>query len=297
MSFLSRLFNRNATPDPLIDSVSYNAEGVTRREPSGRMTMVLWSELREVAVMSRRDVHGLPEALVVLNGAHSFMSASAAVKGFSELIVRLASLSGFDHATLTDAMSRTNPQRTVCWRPEGMPAIGRRTNMGIAAGSNSLARARASAHVGAPALAPRTAGGAIRLDIAPTRATAPGYASDTVRLMQQIDKIDMDWSLASLAHVDHVLAEWHAEGAPLDRLSKSMYSLGCYAGQVLLLQAKGEWAEPIDDDPQDFDDLFLSVFLEDGREWNPIALCIRALTDGPETSLLRSARALLQCKV
>lgn len=300
MSFLARLFNRDAHPEPLVDAVHFDTDGVTRREPDGRMTTLDWSELREIALMNRLAADGLPSPRLVLTGRSGGILVDLHVDGAERLVRRIAGMTGYDHAAFMRAMSRVDSQRIVFWRPPGMPAPRDAvTSMGVAVGSNSLAPAPARAPVPAApqalprAPAPLESDGAIRLDIAPTRATAAVHAEDAVRLMREIHHVQMDGSVASLKHIDRVIRGWHGNGLRAERMSKSLYAVACYAGQAMLREAKGQWAEPLDDDPADFDGLFLSIHLDDGREWNPIALCIRALEDGGATSVLRSATALL----
>lgn len=294
MSFLSRLFKRDAASEPLIDAVYFDTDGVTRREPDGRMTYLEWRELREVALMNRRAADGLPSPRLILTGVSGGILADLHIDGADRLVKRIAGMSGYDHEAFLDAISRTDPLRIVFWRPPGMPARPLVTNMGVEVGSNSRTPARAPAPPVARLREPAPVEmGAIRLDIAPTRATAAAYAADTVQLMQEIHRIRMDGSVASLKHVDAVLQGWRQHGLKVDRMSKSIYALACYAGEVVLREAKGQWGEPLDDDPEDFDDLFLSVYLDDDRQWNPIALCIRAVQEGPSVSVLRSAATLL----
>ena len=292
MSFLSRLFKRDVAHEPLIDAVYFDADGVTRRVPNGRMTYLEWRELREVALMNRRAADGLPSPRLILTGASGGILVDLHVDGADRLVKRIAGKSGYDHEAFMEAISRTDPLRIVFWRPPGMPPRPARTTLGVEAGSNALAPAPAP-----PVARPREPApaemGAIRLDIAPTRATAAAYAADTVQLMREIHKIEMDGSVASLKHIDAVLQGWRKHGMKVDRMSKSIYALACYAGEVVLREAAGQWGEPLNDDPEDFDDLFLAVHLDDDREWNPIALCIRAVQEGPSVSVLRSAATLL----
>ncbi len=291
MSFLSRLFKRDAAADPLIDAVYFDTDGVTRREPDGRMTYLEWRELREVALMNRRAADGLPSPRLILTGASGGILADLHIDGADRLVKRIAGMSGYDHEAFLEAISRTDPLRIVFWRPPGMPArAATTTNMGVEVGSNSRTPAPPVARPREPAPVEM---GAIRLDIAPTRATAAAYAADTVQLMQEIHQVRMDGSVASLKHIDAVLQGWRKHGLKVDRMSKSLYALACYAGEVVLREAPGQWGEPLDDDPEDFDDLFLSVYLDDDRQWNPIALCIRAMQEGPGVSVLRSAATLL----
>jgi hypothetical protein len=297
MSLLSRLFRRNAAPELLIDAVWFDSDGVTRREPNGRMTTLEWRELREVALMNRLAADGLPSPRLILTGQSGGILADLHVDGADRLVKRIASMRGYDHAAFMEAISRNDPLRIVFWRPPGMPAPASTTSPGVSNGANAFAPAPPRAPEPPQArlreAAATPGGGAIRMDIAPTRATAAAYAADTVRLMHEIHHVDMDWSVASLNHIDGVLQGWRKHGLAVDRMSKSIYALACYAGEVVLREAKGQWGEPLNDDPEDFEDLFLSVHLDDGREWNPIALCIDLLAGGTGPGVLRSAATLL----
>jgi hypothetical protein len=136
----------------------------------------------------------------------------------------------------------------------------------------------------------------IRLDIAPDQSTVKGYAEDAVRNMQKVYGIQMDHSLDSLAHVDRVLREWREGGAPLEAVTKSLYALGSYAGEVLVRHAHGRWLEPPVESYGQIDGLFLYVRLPGNREWRPIALAVNNLINEPETTFEASAKAVLASK-
>jgi hypothetical protein len=114
--------------------------------------------------------------------------------------------------------------------------------------------------------------------------------------MQKLYGIQMDYSLDSLAHVDRVLNEWREGGAPLEAVTKSLYALGSYAGEVVREPAHGRWLEPPKEQFGELDGLFLYVRLPGNREWRPIALAVYNLINDPETTLEASARAVLASK-
>jgi hypothetical protein len=288
MSLLSRLFSRNAMPEPLIDEVRCNEKSITRRHPDGRIEQLDWDELREIAVMIHVDERGRSGSRIVLTGRKTGLIFGAYIDGGKAVVARIRQLPGFMAEVFDQAMASRTKARIVCWRPPGMPThVVERTGMGQ--------RVPATAPAPTPAPATPRTGGYLRLDIAPDHRSVAGYAEDTIRNMQRVYQVEMDWSLESLAHIDRVLGEWHAGGAPMEKVNKSLYSMGSYAGQVLLRLAPGRWVDPSDDDEQveEMDDIFLMVELDNGRTWRPIALCIAALNEGPRHSLLRSARALL----
>jgi len=235
-------------------------------------------------------------------------------------VTRLGKLPKFDQEAFDRATSATDRARVVCWRRGGAAAAAPEAADASAPAPAPASRAlpasvpaQAAAQAGGldlelvpmhgeavaetPQAAPKQAagGGALRLDIAPARSTVADYAHDTVRNMARVYKVRMDWSIESLVHVDRALAEWHAGGASLEAVNKSLYSMGSYAGEVMLRHARGRWIDAPGKDRGhgNLDDAFLVVELEDGRRWTPIALCVHALSSGPDHSLLRSARALL----
>ena len=136
----------------------------------------------------------------------------------------------------------------------------------------------------------------IRLDIAPGPDTVKDYAQDAVRTMQKVYGIQLDHSLESLAHIDRVLREWRDGGAPLEAVTKSLYALGSYAGEVLREAAHGRWLEPPKEQFGELDGLFLYVRLPGNRDWRPIALAFYNLINEPETTFEASARAVLASK-
>jgi hypothetical protein len=315
MSFLNRLLGRETDSKPTPDSVTFDANRIVRHHANGRIETMRWVELGEVAVLIRPDERGASRAHLVLGGSGGNVIVGPRTRGSDALVERLAQLPQFDAEGFKEAMARTDKARIAVWSKPGASAAAAAAIAQAAAPAS--ARAPAPAPVRArppgaelelvpiegeeataetrPAATPRTGGGYLRLSIAPRHETVADYAGDTVRLMASANKVTMDWSIESLVHIDRMLAAWHKAGAPIDKVNKSMYALGSYAGEVMLRHARGRWIDPSNADEQveELSNLFLCVELEDGRRWAPIALCIQSLTEGPEHSLLRSARALL----
>lgn len=132
----------------------------------------------------------------------------------------------------------------------------------------------------------------IDLQYAPTIDTVRDYADDTVRSMHRHYGTTLDRSLESLKHIDRVLDEWRESGATADRVTKSLYAFGTYAGEVLREQEPGRWTEPPRDGHGDLDSLFLFVRLLDGREWRPIARVFDAL-EAPGQGVYAALKAFL----
>jgi hypothetical protein len=305
MSLLSRLLGRAAAPQLPVDSVTYDDVGVTRHHANGRVDEVDWADLREIAVM----VRGPSDLHIVLSGKNASTMVNPRVQGVELLAQRLGKLAGFDQEAFDKALAATERARFLCWQrggtapaaaeaPAEAPARAPAPVPVPASAKNSLELElvpMAGEEVAAPAPAPRPSDSALRLDIAPSRATVADYAKDAMRDMARVYRVQMDGSIDSLVHVDRAIAELHAAGASLESVNKSLYAMGSYAGAVMLRHARGRWVDAArpgssrDGRP----DPFLAIELQDGQRWSPIAICVEALVSGPDHSLLRTARALL----
>ncbi len=297
MSFLKRLIGRDAAATSPADTVTYDDVGVTRHHADGRVDEVDWADLREVAVMVRSatDLH------IVLSGKTASTMVNPRVQGVELLAQRLGKLAGFDQDAFKRALAATERARFLCWQRGGTaPAAAEApaeaplppTPLAAAPATNALdfELVPLAGEEAAPPPAPRPSGSALRLDIAPTRATVTDYAKEAMRDMARVYRVSMDGSIDSLVHIDRAIAELHASGAALDAVVKSIYAMGSYAGAVLLRQSRGRW---VDGAQGDESDPFMQVELPGGQRWSPIAICIDALLSGPEHSLLRTARALM----
>ncbi len=301
MSFLKRLLGRDAAPASPADSVTYDDVGVTRHHADGRVDEVDWADLREIAVM----VRGPSDLHIVLSGKTASTMVNPRVQGVELLAQRLGKLTGFDQDAFNRALAATERARFLCWQRGGIapaaaeapveapPPSPRPMPVPAAAAARGaldfelVPLAGEETAVAAPP-APRPAAGALRLDIAPTRTTVTDYAKDAMRDMARVYRVQMDGSIDSLVHIDRAIAELHASGTTPESMAKSIYAMGSYAGAVMLRHARGRWVDGV---PQG--DPFLAVELRGGQRWSPIAICVDALTSGPEHSLLRTARALL----
>jgi len=315
MSFLSRLLGRTSGPDSSTDSVTYDDVGVTRQHASGRVDDVDWADLREVAVMVRADGRGQPDPHVVLTGRKASTIVHSRVQGVGPLVTRLGKLPAFDQAAFDRATASTERGRVVCWqRPGAAQAAGAADDEAVPATAASPAHAARPVPAPVPArealaalelelvpmaaepaaaqpVAPArpSAGGAPRTDALPSRATVLACANEAIRDMARVYKIKLDGSLDSLAHLDSVIAEWHAAGVSPEAVGRPLYALGSYAGEVVRRQLRGRWLDAPAADAEGF----VLVELEDGRRWSPISLCVDAVRSGARHSLLRSARELL----
>jgi hypothetical protein len=297
MSLLSRLLGRPAGQSSNADSVTYDDVGVTRHHANGRVDDVDWADLREVAVMVRApgDIH------IVLTGQRASTIVNSRTSGAALLAQRLAKLAGYDQEAFTRGLEAAERGRVICWRRGAAAGVEASAAVPLPASVPASAPSAFDFELvpidadEAPAPVPRPTRAALRLDLAPSRTTVTDMAREAMRDMARVYKIEMDGSIDSLVHIDRAIAEWHAAGAPWESVSKSLYAMGSYAGAVLVRRTRGRWVDAAapGDEHGSLDDAFLAIELRDSARWSPIAICIDALLDGPEHSLLRTARALV----
>jgi hypothetical protein len=128
----------------------------------------------------------------------------------------------------------------------------------------------------------------LRLQFPPTPENAANLAELAVKAAQNVDGIDLDYTPASLESVDQILAKLHAEGLTENQVGETVFSFGCYVGEVLLRQHSGKWAMPR---PSLLARLGLGgsnmmvVELPDGSTWNPIGKAFKLLANGLEDSV------------
>jgi hypothetical protein len=111
---------------------------------------------------------------------------------------------------------------------------------------------------------------------------APYYAQNTVETMKKMG-ITLDYSPASAVQVDEIIERFRISGHTPASVGNAMLGLGCYLGQVLVMNAIGAWRKvgesavvvgwPI------------VIELPDGNICNPIGKAFKRLVNGEEDSV------------
>lgn len=128
----------------------------------------------------------------------------------------------------------------------------------------------------------------LRLQFPPTPENAAKLAELAVQAARNVDGIELDYSPKSLASVDRILGNFHAEGLSENQIGETVFSFGCYVGEVLVRNHSGRWAMP--------DSSFLGklggganmmcVELPNGSTWNPIGKAFKLLANGLQDSVV-----------
>jgi hypothetical protein len=111
------------------------------------------------------------------------------------------------------------------------------------------------------------------------------YAVEFVARITARHRLPLDWSVASLRVVDHLVDGLRKGGADAERNRQVLDGLGAYVGEVLVRRAGAVWVD-LDADQRAWFAQPVGVRMPDGRVWNPLGkVRNRFETGGPEDSL------------
>ena len=166
-------------------------------------------------------------------------------------------------------------------------AIGRRKASTAIAGALLLpawVRAQASApaaSAAASAAAPQQAGAPPPFTIRDARALGMG----AVKMVKDAEKVDLDFSPASLEKIDDIVLRMRDENTPVaGAVVQVLLVLGCYVGEVLVRNTGGLWVDPGPDE-QRLGVTFPGVRMRNGAFFNPIGKVFRLMENGSQDSV------------
>ena len=128
----------------------------------------------------------------------------------------------------------------------------------------------------------------LRLQFPPTPENAAAYAQLAVDGARNVDRVELDFSPQSLAEVDRIVGKFHAEKLRADQIGETVFSFGCYVGEVLVRHLGGKWKMP---DQSFWSRLGLGspnmmvVEMPNGIVWNPIGKAFKLLENGKGDSV------------
>jgi len=127
----------------------------------------------------------------------------------------------------------------------------------------------------------------LRLSYPPTPEFAANHAEVAVAAVKDLEDIALDYSPESLAVIDRIIQSFRAEGSTESDVKETIFSFGCYAGEVLVRATQGRWCESKDVMSADLAEMFpfMVVQLPNGKAWNPIGKAFKQLANGSEDSL------------
>jgi hypothetical protein len=97
--------------------------------------------------------------------------------------------------------------------------------------------------------------------------------------------VELDYSVASLDHVDALIAGFRSQGVTEERFAETLFGFGCYVGEVMVRQAGGSWTTSIGTALEAYASFPLLVSLPPDNLSNPIGKAFKAFRNGESDSV------------
>ena len=124
----------------------------------------------------------------------------------------------------------------------------------------------------------------------------PAYAHKQADLVVQaaavISGATLDYSPGSLAAVDEILEGFRSDGLAVERMAETLFTIGCYVGEVLVLNGQGTWKTSARTPMASFTGAPMVVKLGPEQYANPIDKVYDLFEDGPGDSLTNFYRVV-----
>ena len=136
----------------------------------------------------------------------------------------------------------------------------------------------------------------LNLEYPPAPEFAEKHAAAIVQAMKEMEGKNLDYSLESIADLDRLLANFHAQGVGPERIPSVLFRIGCYVGEVLIRAHRAAWVDAARFMPLEEAGMFSFMVLRfsDGTIWDPIGKAFAVLVNPAADSLQFSARAQAQ---
>lgn len=123
----------------------------------------------------------------------------------------------------------------------------------------------------------------LKYDIVPKN--TPLFASDVVHCVEKFEGVTLDYSVKSLEVIDSLVARFRENGSTVDDMAATLFSFGCYLGEVIVKNAGGKWRKATQDELDNVFGMPLVLDLKNGVTLNPIGKVIKRLENGEEDSI------------
>ena len=114
----------------------------------------------------------------------------------------------------------------------------------------------------------------VTLDLRMDRAGALEYAARLAELVvepaRKNQALDLDFSVKSLKQVDRAIRRMRREDADFGQIATALFGFGCYAGEVFVRNAGGQWRLTQETDLRDLTKSPMVVELEDEKLCDPL---------------------------
>ncbi|WP_037601600.1 hypothetical protein [Streptacidiphilus rugosus] len=124
----------------------------------------------------------------------------------------------------------------------------------------------------------------LRLSYAAEPENAALFAADVVALAGRVSGTVLDYTPGSLRQVDEILDGIREDGTTSDDIPETMFSFGCYIGEVMTRHGGGAWRRPSEQEASVFG-VPMVVEMPSKCSYNPIGKAFKRLDNGPEDSV------------
>lgn len=127
----------------------------------------------------------------------------------------------------------------------------------------------------------------LNLQYPPTAEHAADNAGVVVEAAMKFSKVKLDFSPASVAHVERIIEDFRKEKVDVKAIRSTLFSFGCYVGEVLVRAKKGKWIETEKSPMKGYAWSPIVVELGPGNVCNPIDKVFKRFENGPTESLVQ----------
>lgn len=120
--------------------------------------------------------------------------------------------------------------------------------------------------------------------VPPTPKEASRHAEVAVKSARDISRARLDYSPRSLRDVDRIIGEMREDRVTADELAETLFSFGCYVGEVFRRRYGGRWREIGETPLLNVAQVPMVLETSTGRYIDPISATFACLTDGHQLS-------------
>jgi hypothetical protein len=124
----------------------------------------------------------------------------------------------------------------------------------------------------------------LNLKYQPVAKNAPLFARDIVEAARQYSGLDLDYSAASLRHVDDIIEDMRRDGVPMDAIGETLFGFGTYVGEVFVRNAGAVWID-FDESHKRFTSHAFGIEMPGGAVRNPLGKVFKRFANGAEDSI------------
>ncbi len=125
----------------------------------------------------------------------------------------------------------------------------------------------------------------LALKFEPTPENAPRLADLIIRPARELSGVTLDYTPRSLPHVDEIVSGFAKGGARLDEIAETLYSFGCYLGEVVVRNTGATWRFAHETKMKDVAGYGLVVQFTEDDLCNPIAKVFKLFEHGAQDSV------------